>query len=103
MLFDLQYSKDDTQDTIGRKYRTQRERKNRKSRKVDREADLPAEARARDVFTSEHAEAKGQPLANDILTPGHGLNLRFSQVSVFGVSSEDLGTKRERGAKIVQQ
>jgi len=94
MLFDLNTRKDGTQDTIGRKYRTQVERTIKKSRKVDREADLPAEARARDVFTSEYAEAEGQPLANDILTPGHGLNLRFSQACVFGVSAENLGPKR---------
>src|SRR5258708_6609448 len=101
MLFDLQHSKRRHTGHHRRNYRTQVERTIKKSRKVDREADLPAEARTRDVFTSEHAEAKGQPLANDILPPGHGLNLRFSQACVFGVGAESLSPKRERGAKIV--
>ena len=71
-------------------------------REVYCESDLPAEAWARDVFASEYAEAEGQPIANDILAPTHNLNLRFSQIFVFGKSGEDLGSKCKRGSKIVQ-
>jgi hypothetical protein len=73
------------------------------SGEINREAYLPAKTRARDVLTSQQSETEVQPFANDILAPGHGLNLRFSQISVFGVSSEDLGPKRERRAKIMRE
>jgi hypothetical protein len=73
----------------------------KKSRKINGEPDLSTEARTRDVFTSEHSEAEGQPFANDILPPSHGLKLRFSQISIFRVCAEHLTSKRERGTKIM--
>jgi hypothetical protein len=53
-------------------------------------AELPSNARTRDILASEQAEAEAQPFANDIVAPGHCLELRLRQVPISGVSAEDL-------------
>jgi len=64
-------------------------------REIHRKAYLAAETRAGDVFASENAEAKAQSMMNRVLTAGHRLKLRSSQISVFGVSAKNLGSKRD--------
>ena len=72
-------------------------------RKVHREANLTAYAWAGDISTSEYAEAETQSFANKILPSKHGLKLRFSQLFIRRIGTEDFSTKRERRTKVVLQ